>query len=261
MEAKKIFEIFDNHFKISDVPEWDNCGTVIASESKTINRILLTNDVSIPVIEEAISKKIELILSYHPPFLAEMKKIDGKWPTDLAMKMIKNNIANYVLHTSLDMRKNSINENLLSFMNENIDKIEIIDPCKNGESGWGRIFSLKQKENCGKIIKKLKSFLNLKFVKFSGDINKDISNIAVVVGSGIEIFKKMKDLPDLIITGELRYRYILEYSNLGVNVILTGHSNSERHYMKVLKEEIEQLLNDKCEIEVSERDQYPMSYE
>ena len=55
---------------------WDNVGLLVEpSQPKTINKILLTNDLTESVMEEAIASSIDLIYSYHPPIFAPLKKI------------------------------------------------------------------------------------------------------------------------------------------------------------------------------------------
>ena len=55
---------------------WDNVGLLVEpSQPKTINKILLTNDLTESVMDEAIASSIDLIYSYHPPIFASLKKI------------------------------------------------------------------------------------------------------------------------------------------------------------------------------------------
>lgn len=58
---------------------WDNVGLLLEPYSKRpINKILLTNDLTLPVMEEAIELDVAMIISYHPPIFTGMKSIIRK---------------------------------------------------------------------------------------------------------------------------------------------------------------------------------------
>lgn len=68
---------------------WDNVGLLVGSgkyskEEKMIRRILLCNDLLPAVLNEAIERKADLILAYHPPIFSGMKRIAyGDWKVRL----------------------------------------------------------------------------------------------------------------------------------------------------------------------------------
>jgi putative NIF3 family GTP cyclohydrolase 1 type 2 len=59
--------------------DWDNIGLLIGSEKekheKTINRILLCNDLTPSVVDEAITDNTDMIIAYHPPIFKPLKSI------------------------------------------------------------------------------------------------------------------------------------------------------------------------------------------
>jgi len=59
---------------------WDNVGILVGSgkyakEEKIIDNILLCNDLMPAVLDEAIEKKADLIIAYHPIIFSGMKTI------------------------------------------------------------------------------------------------------------------------------------------------------------------------------------------
>lgn len=55
---------------------WDNVGLLVEpSQPKSVGKILLTNDLTEPVMKEAISSSVDLIYSYHPPIFAPLKRL------------------------------------------------------------------------------------------------------------------------------------------------------------------------------------------
>jgi len=91
---------------------WDNVGLLVEpSQPKTINKILLTNDLTESVMEEAIASSIDLIYSYHPPIFAPLKKITtSSWKERIVGKCLENKIAVFSPHTTLDSIKGGVND-------------------------------------------------------------------------------------------------------------------------------------------------------
>jgi hypothetical protein len=69
----------DNFAPKSLAESWDNVGLLVQPMSeKNVKRILLTNDLTEDVMEEAVKLCVDLIISYHPPIFAPLKSITGR---------------------------------------------------------------------------------------------------------------------------------------------------------------------------------------
>lgn len=101
---------------------WDNVGLLVEpSPPHKIKTIFLTNDLTPPVLEEAIKKKSDMIISYHPPIFSGMKRLTQKqWKDRIIIKCIENRIAVYSPHTSYDCVKDGVNDWLISCFGNNI---------------------------------------------------------------------------------------------------------------------------------------------
>src|SRR5690606_25132530 len=79
--------------------------------NQDINGILVCHDALESVIDEAIQKKCNLVVCFHPILFSGLKKITGKTYVERAIiKAIKNDIAIYSVHTALDNHKNGVNK-------------------------------------------------------------------------------------------------------------------------------------------------------
>lgn len=82
---------------------YDNTGLLLGDPKATVTRILVCLDVTEEVVDEAVEKGCELIVSHHPLIFKEISSIN---PTDaqgrIIYKMIRNNIALLTAHTNLD---------------------------------------------------------------------------------------------------------------------------------------------------------------
>ena len=108
--------------------ERDNVGLQVGSENRRLKNILLSLDLTTSVIDEAINRNCNLIITHHPALFYPLHKIDTE--NDRTSKMIerllKNNITLYSAHTNLDMAKGGV-----SFQLANKLKLQNLNFLKN----------------------------------------------------------------------------------------------------------------------------------
>ena len=85
--------------------KWDNVGLQLGSADQTVNKVLLTLDVTENAIDMAIENNFDLIVSHHPFIFKAVKKIcDPRY-----LRLIRNNISVIASHTNLDVVKGGVN--------------------------------------------------------------------------------------------------------------------------------------------------------
>lgn len=101
---------------VSVVADWDNVGLLVEpAPPKYISKIMLTNDLTVPVLEEAKNKTVDLIISYHPPIFQPLKRLSqNSWKERILVDCIENRIAVFSPHTSHDALQGGVNDWLLS---------------------------------------------------------------------------------------------------------------------------------------------------
>ncbi|WP_130736439.1 Nif3-like dinuclear metal center hexameric protein [Flavobacterium sp. J27] len=110
----KLFEIIATLEELAPLAyaeDFDNVGLLVGNQNETINGILVCHDALESVIDEAISKKCNLVVCFHPILFSGLKKITGKNYVERAIiKAIKNDIAIYAIHTALDNHQQGVNK-------------------------------------------------------------------------------------------------------------------------------------------------------
>ncbi len=107
--------------------EWDNVGLQIGDPSMNITKIMLTLDVNLEIVEEAIENKVDLLVSHHPFIFKPLKNIRYDLPSGkIISKLIENKIALYAAHTNLDSVKGGINCVLAQKLG--LESIEVLNP-------------------------------------------------------------------------------------------------------------------------------------
>jgi len=103
---------------------YDNAGLTTGEENAECKGILVSLDATEAVIDEAIRKNCNLVVSHHPIVFSGLKRITGKnYVQKAVIKAIKNDIALYAAHTNLDNIINGVNgkiANLLGLKNVSI---------------------------------------------------------------------------------------------------------------------------------------------
>ncbi|HYG38847.1 MAG TPA: Nif3-like dinuclear metal center hexameric protein [Cytophagales bacterium] len=88
---------------------YDNSGLLYDSGEKEVKGILISLDCTEQVVEEAIQRNCNLIISHHPIIFKGLKKIIGKnYVERTILKAIKNGISLYAIHTNLDNVANGV---------------------------------------------------------------------------------------------------------------------------------------------------------
>lgn len=111
MKIKDILSVLEQMAPLAYAEDFDNVGLLTGNASDEATGVLVCHDALETVIEEAITKKCNLIVCFHPILFSGLKKITGKNYVERSIiKVIKNDIAIYAVHTALDNHKNGVNK-------------------------------------------------------------------------------------------------------------------------------------------------------
>ena len=75
MKVSEIREILDKWMPISTAEDFDNVGLLVGDLNSEVKNILVTLDTTLNVVDEALDKDCNLIVSYHPIIFNGLKKI------------------------------------------------------------------------------------------------------------------------------------------------------------------------------------------
>lgn len=252
MKLQKIIDIVKNKYPEYLQYSWDNSGLNIGNQDNDIKKIMTTLEVTQETVDEAIEKNVDLIISHHPFLFSKINKITkNDIKGNLIYKLIKNDISVYCMHTNFDVALDGLNDYFLKIIEiENKGILDVIgkeESYLNGvEYGLGRIGILNQKMSAEDLVNIIKNKLNVSKVRFIGDLEKDVKNIAVVTGAGAEYFKMTKEMNiDILITGDMKYHQAMDALEIGACVMDLGHFETEYIFadsiMEFLKKNIDNV--------------------
>jgi len=246
MKVSEISEILNNWMPTAIAEDFDNVGLIVGNPESIVTNILVTLDTTNEVIDEAIKKNCNLIVSYHPIIFNGLKKItsDSGYVQKSIVNAVKNNISIYAIHTSLDNHPEGITYFLAKKIG--LKNLSTLIPKTNDsegiKTGMGIIGKLDQPKDEDSFFDLLKDKLNLKYIRHSKKINKTISKVSIVVGSGSFAIKNSLDSEvDAFITSDLKYHNFFEADNKAILVDI-GHYESENHIKLIIKEFLNKKL-------------------
>ena len=110
MKIKEIITLLDEFAPLAYAEDFDNTGLLVGDQEATVTGILVTLDTLEAVVEEAIEKKCNLIVSFHPIVFKGLKKLTGATYVErVVQKAIKNDIHIFAIHTALDNSFEGVN--------------------------------------------------------------------------------------------------------------------------------------------------------
>lgn len=118
MKISEITQELEKLAPLTYAEGFDNVGLLVGNPNAKITKILVTLDTLESVVDEAIEKGANLIVSFHPIIFSGMKKITGKnYVERVVQKAIKHDINIYATHTALDNSQFGVNHQISKQLN------------------------------------------------------------------------------------------------------------------------------------------------
>lgn len=120
-----IVKLIEELAPLSFQESYDNSGLLIGDVSMELTGVLLCVDITHEVVQEAVNKNLNMIVSHHPLIFNAIKSLTGKTDQERAIiNAIKSDIAVYAAHTNLDNilegGVNSVLANKLGLINQTV---------------------------------------------------------------------------------------------------------------------------------------------
>lgn len=242
MEIRELIDKLCGKYPLNLQEDWDNSGLQIGNLDNELKNVLISLDLEEEGVDMAIENDCNLIITHHPYLFNGTKSIDF---TDSFYnrleKVIKNDISVFAMHTNLDIATDGLNDNLCQILD--IQKAQVLELDKDlGLGRYGEIEKTKAKD----FAMRVKEVLKANELVCYGDMEKEISKVAVCGGAGSSLFDDaIIQGCDLMITGDVSYHMGMDYANRGLVIIDPGHFASENHVIYKLENIINEMTNNK----------------
>ena len=356
MKLKTFIKKIEEKYPLNLAYNWDNVGLIVGDYDRDIKKVMVVLEANESVVDEAINKNMDLIITHHPFIFSKINKVNtSDLKGRLIHKLIKNDISIYSMHTNFDIAFDGLNDyfvDMLELKNvkildktksetlyklavyvpkTHIDNVRIalgnsgaghlgnykdcsfttegegrFKPCEGanpyigqegalesvhevkietivpqkildkvissmikahpyeevaydlyklenkGESlGLGRYGKLKENITFKSLGMILKDKLDMKYLRVVGNLNDEVSKIAIVTGSGADMVKKAyKAGCDVLITGDMKYHDAQDTLDMGMKVIDCGHFDTEKVFADIMFD----YINENFDIDIVKSD-------
>ncbi|MEW6521412.1 MAG: Nif3-like dinuclear metal center hexameric protein [Thermodesulfobacteriota bacterium] len=207
---------------------WDNVGLMLGNPDQEATGMLIALDPTLQVLEEAILKKTNIILTHHPLIFHPLKSINTATPLGkFLQKALAHDIAVISCHTNLDIISDGVSDALARALD--LRNTRPLQPAgSRPDQGFGKVGNLPAPMQGEPFFQFVAQRLRLQAMLIAGPRPATISTIAVCGGSGSDLAGAAFTAgADIYITAELKHAVARWAEDNGLCVIDAGHFATE----------------------------------
>jgi dinuclear metal center YbgI/SA1388 family protein len=264
MTAPSFAEVIDVLHEIAPLElaaEWDNAGMVLEPHARrgAVARVLLTIDLTEAVVAEAARGRADLVVAYHPPIFAGLKRLSAADPRQRAvLATLRAGLPVYSPHTALDAAPGGVADWLAEGVAGGRAPLSL-QPCGAGD--FGRVVELAAPVALGALLPRVRRWLGVRTMRLAltpAGLRHRVRTVAVAAGAGGSLLRGQR--ADLWLTGELSHHDALAAVAAGTAVALGEHSNTERGYLRVLRRRLRAPFGRSLEVRIARADRDPFTF-
>jgi len=240
MTVKDIADAIETFAPIPLQEDYDNAGLQVGSCDRNVNAVMLCLDVTRDVLEEAIRRKCDMIVSHHPLIFRGLKSLTGADETQrIAIRALEAKVAIYSAHTNLDSAWNGVSHEMAHMLG--LTDIEVLCPNScDTHSGLGVVGNVSPTPKL-EFLRRVKDKFNVKALRYTSQSpTLVVKRVAFCGGSGASFIKDaVRAGADLYVTGDVKYH---DFATYGQDIVIAdiGHYESELCSMKIFSRIIRQ---------------------
>ncbi len=230
MTISTLIEYLDAELHPEYQEKYDNAGFLLGDPEQECRGALVALDVTDEVIEEAVERGANMIVTHHPMIFGGVKRIT---PADATgrhiIKLIQNNIAVYAAHTNLDNLKNGVNGILAQVLGlTDCQILRQLEGQPSPEVGAGMVGMLPFPMPTEAFLEQVKVCLGLPILRTSHIVSPSVSRIAICGGAGsFLIDDAVRQHADIYLTGDMKY-HDFQRAEGRITLVDIGHFESEQ---------------------------------
>lgn len=224
--------------------DYDNAGLQVGLSGHTVNAVMLCLDVTTEVLDEAIRRKCDMIVSHHPLIFRGLKSITGADDTQrIVMRALEAGVAVYSAHTNLDSTWNGVSHEMAHMLG--VENLRVLE-CHPGSEreGLGVVGDIKPTPKL-EFLRRVKDKFHVKALRYSSQSPAIvIKRVALCGGSGASLIRNaIAAGADLYVTGDVKYH---DFTSYGHDLVIAdiGHYESELCSMRIFSRIIRQRFPD-----------------
>ena len=230
MKLSEVIQVLDSEFHPEYQEDYDNAGFLLGDPGSDCTGALVALDLTPAVVDEAVARGVNLIVTHHPFIFSGLKRITPADATGrLVYSLIQNGLAAYAAHTNLDNLPDGIN-GILAFQLGLTDChiLRPLSPASSPHIGAGMVGRLPYPLPTAAFLEQVKATLGLPLLRVSDIASPVVSRVAICGGAGnFLIDDAICQHADLYLTGDLKY-HDFQRAEGRITLADIGHYESEQ---------------------------------
>lgn len=206
VQLSSLVAEFEKFWPSQHAEEWDRVGLISGSPASEITRVLVSVDITDEVIDEAISKGVQLVVTHHPLLLKPINSVaEDTHKGALLARLIRNDIALYSAHTNADVQVDGASTLMAKAFG--LVSLQPIVPTPFG-FGHGVIGNLPIPMSLRDFARSVANSLPkvARNIVFSGQGDAVVSKIAICSGAGDSFLPQvLESAAEVYVTSDLRH--------------------------------------------------------
>jgi dinuclear metal center YbgI/SA1388 family protein len=239
----KIKEVLSALERFAPLPlqeSWDNAGLQVGLTETEVSGALLCLDVNEKIVDEAIQKGCNLIVSHHPLLFRGLKTISDLTDVQRTVRMaVRNDICVVSMHTNMDNAQGGVNFKMAEKLGLHDVRFMASKTVGGIEAGSGVIGELEKPLVACDFVLAVKKAFDVECALCNEMLRRPVSKVAICGGAGDFLLDEaVKAGADAFITGEMHYHQYFGYEQQ-IQICVIGHYQSEQYTGEIFREIIE----------------------
>lgn len=239
----EVITFLDSVFHPELQEDYDNAGFLLGDSSTAYHGALVALDLTPEVIDEAIDKGLNLIVTHHPFIFTGLKRITDRTEAGrISIKLITNNMSVYAAHTNLDNLPWGVNGILaqkIGLQNCHILQLSSLNSKFSTEIGAGMVGELPRETEVDKFLMMVKMLTGQPSIRTSRhDPKRKVKRVALCGGAGgFLIGDAIAAGADIFLTADLKYH---DFQRAEGRIVIAdaGHYETEQFAKEIISRTI-----------------------
>ena len=260
MKIKQVLSALEQFAPLPLQESWDNAGLQLGLTEAEVSGALLCLDVNEEIIDEAIRKGCNLIVSHHPLLFRGLKQISGAdYVQRCVIKAIKHDIVVVSMHTNMDNALNGVNWKIAERLGLTACRFFAQKAIDGIEAGSGVVGELVQAMDARDFIELVKLRFHCECALCNELLQRPIRKVAICGGAGdFMLPDAIREGADAFITGEMHYHQYFGCEQQ-IQICVIGHYQSEQFTSEIFRD----IIHRECpgvRTEIAETNTNPIVY-
>ena len=206
-----------------------------------VSGALLCLDVNEKILDEAIQKGCNLVVSHHPLLFRGLKTISDLTDVQRTVrKAIQRDICVISMHTNMDNAKGGVNFRIAQKLGLQNVQFFAAKQVNGLEAGSGVIGEFAEPMAADDFVIQVKKTFGVECAQCNELLRRPVKQVAICGGAGDFLLDEaLKNGADAFITGEMHYHQYFGYEQQ-IQICVIGHYQSEQFTTEVFQEIIQQ---------------------